>query len=73
MLQSNLLAGLLSRVLDSAVLPAQVTLFLQRDDSVGQPVGGHADSSLVTLLHKVNLVGQGRDMGEFERSWFFTP
>jgi hypothetical protein len=73
MLQSNLLTGLLSRVLESAILPARVNLFLQRDDSVGQPVGGHADSSQVTLFQEINLIGQGHDMREFKRSRFFTP
>jgi hypothetical protein len=36
-------------------------------------VGGHADSSQATLFQEINLVGQGRDMGEFKRSRFFTP
>jgi hypothetical protein len=40
---------------------------------VGYPVGGHADSSQATLFQEINLVGQGRDMGEFKRSRFFTP
>jgi hypothetical protein len=73
MLQSNIFAGLLSWVLESAVLPARVNLFLQRDNSAGQPVGGHVDSSLAMLFLEINLVGQGRDMGEFKRSSFFTP
>jgi hypothetical protein len=47
-------------------------MFLQRDNSTGLPVGGHADSSQAALLQEVNLVGQGDDMGEFERSRFFT-
>jgi hypothetical protein len=34
MLRSNLLTRLLSRVLESAVLPARVDLFLQRDDAM---------------------------------------
>jgi hypothetical protein len=59
--------------MDSAVLSARVNLFLQRDDLVGQPVGGHIDSSQATFLQEVSLVGQGRDMGEFKRSRFFTP
>jgi hypothetical protein len=36
-------------------------------------MGGHADCSQVTLFQKINLVGQGRDIGEFKRSRFFTP
>jgi hypothetical protein len=63
MLRSNLLAGLPSRVLDSAVLPAWVNLFLQRDDSAGYPVCGHTDSSQAALFQEINLVGQGCDVG----------
>jgi hypothetical protein len=36
-------------------------------------MGGHADSSQVTLFHEVNLVGWGCDVGEFKRSSLFTP
>jgi hypothetical protein len=73
MLLSNLLAGIPSWVLDSAILLARVNLFLQGDHSVGQSMGGHADSSQDVLLEEVNLIGQGRDMGELKRSRFFTP
>jgi hypothetical protein len=73
MLRSNLLAGLLSWVLESVVLPVQVNLFLRRDDSVGQLVGGHAESSQTTLFQVINLVSQGHDIGEFKRSRFFIP
>jgi hypothetical protein len=41
----NLFVGFLSWVLESTVFPARVNLFLQRDDSMGQPMSGHADSS----------------------------
>jgi hypothetical protein len=40
---------------------------------MGEPVGGHADSTQVALFQEINLVGQGCDMGEFKRSRFFTP
>jgi hypothetical protein len=73
MLQNILLAGLLSRVLESAILPTWVNLFLQRDDSACQSVGGHADSSQAMLFQEINLVSQGCDMVEFKRSRFFTP
>jgi hypothetical protein len=72
MLLSNLLVGFLSGVFDSAVLPARVNLLLQRDDSTGQPVGDHTDSSQAALCQEVNLVSQGYDMGEFKRSRLFT-
>jgi hypothetical protein len=45
MLQSGLVTCLPSQILDSAVFLARVSLLLQREDSMGQPVGGHADSS----------------------------
>jgi hypothetical protein len=57
MLWSNLHIGFLSGIFDSALLPARVNLFLQRGNSVGQPVGGHIDSSQATLFQEVNLVG----------------
>jgi hypothetical protein len=73
MLQSNLVAGFPSLVLESVVFLVQVNLLLQRDDLAGQPVGGHADSCQATLFQEINLVGQGHDMEEFKRSMFFTP
>jgi hypothetical protein len=36
-------------------------------------MGGHTDYSQVTLFQEINLVGQGRNIGEFKRSRFFTP
>jgi hypothetical protein len=36
-------------------------------------MGDHADSCQVMLFQEINLVGQGRDVGEFERSELFTP
>jgi hypothetical protein len=73
MLRSNLLAGLPSGVFDSVVKPARVNLFLQRDDSTGQPVGRHVDSSKATLFQEVDLFGQGCDMRELKGGMFFTP
>jgi hypothetical protein len=49
-LRSDVLLGLLSRILESAVLLAQVDLFLQRLDSAGQPTGGHAHTRQAYLL-----------------------
>jgi hypothetical protein len=72
MLQSNLVTSLLSRVLEPAVFLARVNLLFQSEDSLGQLVGGHADSSQVTFLQEINIVGQRRDMGEFMRGRFFT-
>jgi hypothetical protein len=72
MLQSNLVTGLLSRVLEPAIFLARVNLLFQSEDSVGQLVGGPADYSQVTFLQEINIVGQGRDMGEFMRDRFFT-
>jgi hypothetical protein len=50
MLWNNLVAGFLSSVMESTVLPARVNLFFQRDDSVGQPIGSHTDSSQAMLF-----------------------
>jgi hypothetical protein len=63
MFQSNLVASFLSRVLESAILPAQVNFLFQRDNLTGQPMGGHIDSSLAALFQEINFIGQGRDMG----------
>jgi hypothetical protein len=72
MLQSDHVTSLKSD-LGPVVLPAWVNLLLQREDSVGQSVGGHADCSQATLFQEINLVGQSHDMGEFKRGRFFTP
>jgi hypothetical protein len=73
MFHSNLVAGFLSQVLESAVLLARVNLLFQRGDLAGQPMDGHADSSQAALFQEINFVGQGPDMGEFKRSTFFNP
>jgi hypothetical protein len=73
MLQSDLLISFLSRILDSAILPTRVNLFLQGDNSAGQPVGGYIDSGQTVLFQGNNLVSQGSDMRKFERSGFFAP
>jgi hypothetical protein len=73
MLQSDLVTCLPCRIFDPAILPAWVNLLLLREDSAGQPVGGHTDSSQVMLFQEINLVGKSRDMGEFKRGRFFTP
>jgi hypothetical protein len=55
--QSNLFIDLLSRVLESTIFLAWVDLFLQRNDSVGQPMAGHADSHQALFLQEVDLLG----------------
>jgi hypothetical protein len=50
-----------------------VDLFLQRKDSTGQAMGGHADSCQALLLQKVDFVGRSSHLGEFEWSWLLTP
>jgi hypothetical protein len=70
---SYIFSSLPSRVLESTVLPAWMNLFLQRLDSMGQPMGGHADSCQAFLLQKIDQVGQGSDLGEHEWSWFIAP
>jgi hypothetical protein len=36
-------------------------------------MGVHADSYQGTLFQEIDLVGQGHEMGEFERSGLFAP
>jgi hypothetical protein len=50
-----------------------VDLFLQRKDSAGQPMGGHADSCQALLFQVVDFVGQSCNSGEFEWGALFTP
>jgi hypothetical protein len=70
---SDFLSSLSSQVLASAIFPIRVDLFLQRDDSAGQPMGGYTDSYQVTLHQGIDLVGQSSDVREFNRSWLFDP
>jgi hypothetical protein len=56
-LRSNLLSSLLSLILASAIFPTQVDLFLQGDDSTGQPMGGHIASYQAAFLQGIDLVG----------------
>jgi hypothetical protein len=72
-LWSYIFLGLPSWVLDSAVLPAWMDLFLQQLDTMGQPMGGHAYCCQAFLLQEIDLVRQGSDLGELEWSRFFTP
>jgi hypothetical protein len=50
MIWLDLLGGFLSWILESVVLPPQVNLLLQSNDSVGYPVSSHADSRYTTLF-----------------------
>jgi hypothetical protein len=72
-LRSNLLTSFLSQILGSAVFPTQVDLFLQRKDSAGQPMGGHADSYRTLLFQVVDFVGQSYNLGEFKWGLLFAP
>jgi hypothetical protein len=40
---------------------------------MGQPMSSHVDSSQAALFKEIDFLGQGRDVGEFERSRFLTP
>jgi hypothetical protein len=71
-LRGNLLTGFLSQVLESAVFPTWVDLFLQRKDSTGKPMGSHGDSSQALLFQLVNFVGQSCYLREFEWGGVFT-
>jgi hypothetical protein len=72
-LRSNLFIGFPSRILESAIFPTRVDLFLQGKDTTGQPMGGHIDSYQALLLQKVDFVGKISHFGEFEWSWLLTP
>jgi hypothetical protein len=72
-LWTYLFIGLPSRVLGSAVLPARMDLFLQRLDSAGQPMCGHANSCQAIFLQGVDIVSQGNNLWELEWSRLFTP
>jgi hypothetical protein len=65
--------GLPSRVLESAILPAQMNLFYQRLDSAGPPMGGHTHAYQAFLFQEVDLVDQGSNLRSFEWSMLFTP
>jgi hypothetical protein len=71
-LRSNLLTGFSSQVLESSIFPTWVNLFLQREDSEGQPMGGHIDSSQALLFQVVDFVGQSCNLGELEWGRLFT-
>jgi hypothetical protein len=68
-LRSNLLISFPSQILDSAICPTRVDLFLQKDDSAGQPLGGCANSYQALLFQGVNLVGQSSDMMGVLQEW----
>jgi hypothetical protein len=55
------------------IFSTQVDLFLHRDDSAGQPIGGYTDTCETMLLQGIDLVGQNSDMREFDRSRLFDP
>jgi hypothetical protein len=55
------------------MFPTRVDMFLQGDDSVGQPMGGYADSCQAVLFQGINFVGQSSDVREFDWSGLFTP
>jgi hypothetical protein len=70
---SDFLSSFSSRVLASAIFPTRVDLFLQGDDSAGQPMGSYADSCRAALLQGIDLVRQSSDVGEFNESRPFAP
>jgi hypothetical protein len=53
----DLFSGFLSRILEPIVLPPQVNLFLQRNDTVGLPIGSHIDSRQVVSIQSIDFVG----------------
>jgi hypothetical protein len=69
----DVVARLPGRVLDSAVFPSWVHLFLQRCYSVDQPVGGHADPGQAKSLQFIASAGQCSHQRYLRRCWFFHP
>jgi hypothetical protein len=67
------LLSFLSWVLGSAVFPTRLNLFLQRLDSMGQPMGGYARTGQTFIFHKIDLVDQSYHMRGFKWSRLFTP
>jgi hypothetical protein len=55
------------------MFPTRMDLFLQGDDSVGQPMNGYAYSYQTVPFQGVNIVSQSSDMREFKRRGFFAP
>jgi hypothetical protein len=64
-LENNLLTGLSSQVMESAVFPTRVNMFLQRKESTDQPMGGHTDFCHALLFQMVDFVGQNCNLGKF--------
>jgi hypothetical protein len=54
----DVVVDLISGVLDPVVLLAEINLFLQRKDSVSQPIGDHADPGQAESLELTDLVCQ---------------
>jgi hypothetical protein len=72
-LQCNILTRFPGRVLESTVFSTWMDLFLQWEDSVSQPMGGHIDSSEALLFQVIDFVGQSSKLGEFKLGRYFTP
>jgi hypothetical protein len=61
----DVVARLLSWILDSAVLPSGMYLLLQWNCLAGQPVGSHTKSGQVESLQLTDSAGQG------SQDWYF--
>jgi hypothetical protein len=59
--------------MESAVFPTRVDLFLQRNDFVSQPMGGHVDPCQTLIFQVDDFVGQSCYLRQFESGGLFTP
>jgi hypothetical protein len=53
--------------------PTQVNLFLQRLDSTGQPMGGHAHTGQTFVFQKIDFVDQSYHLRCFKKSQLLAP
>jgi hypothetical protein len=53
----DLFNGFPSQILETAILPPRVNMFLQRNDVVGKPMGSNTDSHQAALLRSIDFVG----------------
>jgi hypothetical protein len=56
-----------SWILDSAIFPTWVNLFLQRDDSAGQPMGGYIDFGQTALFQALIMLVRAATWGCWKR------
>jgi hypothetical protein len=66
-------ADFASGILNSIVFPAGVDLVIQWDDSVGQPIGDHAESSEFESFELADFLNQSKYSWLLGIGWFLRP